>query len=156
MNDPNDCRLEPDDDPALEALLSRVRAIEPPLAARIKSRLAVTEALESLANVTRRSGLPWWRRSVSVPLPVAACFLLVCALGVASRFRGDDGTSPVQTSMHDQRAQAAHDASGERAAVTATQFDARPVLVYRESATYLCGIGQLKSTHGYFFKEQDR
>ena len=54
MKDPNDCRIEPDDDPALEAVLSRVRAIEPPLAARIKNRLAVTEVLESLAYVSRR------------------------------------------------------------------------------------------------------
>ncbi len=103
MNDPSDCRIEPDDDPALEVVLSPLRAIEPPLAARIKNRLAVAEALGSFTNVGRRPGLPWWRRTVSVPLPVAACLLLICALGVSSRFRGDDGTSPMQTAAHDQR-----------------------------------------------------
>ncbi len=156
MSEPNDCHAEPEDAPALERALSALKSIEPPLATRIQNRTAVAEALSSLMSANRQRHLPWWRRSISVPLPFAACVLLVCALTVASRFRGDDERSPVQMTVHDRRPQPVQGTSGETATVGAGQSDAHPVLVYRETATYVCGIGQLKSTRGYFFKEQDR
>jgi hypothetical protein len=155
MNQPNDCRTEPDDDSALERALSSLKSIEPPLATRIQNRTAVAAALVSFMSANRRRHLPWWRRTISVPLPVAACFLLICALAVASRFRGDDDKSPLQMAVHDQRPLTAQGA-GKAPTIADGRSDAHPVLVYRESATYLCGIGQLHSTRGYFFKEQDR
>lgn len=156
MNDPNDYAIEPDDDPALERAFAGLRSIEPPLAARIENRIAVAKALSLSMSANRQRRLPWWRRSISVPVPIAACFLLICALAVASRFRGDDERSPLPMAEHEQRPQSVHETYGETATVAPGEPDARPVLVYRETATYLCGIGQLKSTRGYFFKEQDR
>jgi hypothetical protein len=143
MNDPHDFSIEPED-PALERALSGLRSIEPPLAARIQNRTAIAEALSSLTSANRRRRLPWWRRSISVPFPVAACLVLIAALALALRFRSDGEQSHAAS------------APSDKDAIVTSQPDARPVLVYRETATYLCGIGQLKSTHGYYFKEQDR
>ena len=61
----------------------------------------------------------------------------------------------MQLAAHDQRPLIAQEA-GKAATIADGRSGAHAVLVYRESATYVCGIGQLHSTRGYFFKEQDR
>jgi hypothetical protein len=156
MNQLNDYRVEPNDDPALERVLSPLRSIEPPLVARVENRIAVAEALCSLMSANRKRRSAWWRRSISVPVPIAACFLVVCSLPLALRFHGESQPSPAHMAERERRPEHAVGASRETVTVAPGEPDARPVLVYRESATYVCGIGQLKSTRGYFFKEQDR
>jgi hypothetical protein len=77
------------------------------------------------------------------------------ALAVAVSFRIGEQQSAATVAT--RNAQPEH-ADGSRASGTVApgRPEGRPDLVYRETATYVCGIGQVKSTHGYFFKEQDR
>ncbi len=145
MNEPHEFSREPDD-PAIEAALAPLRSIEPTAAARAHNREAITAALEELKQPEFVRPAPWWRRSISIPVPVAACLLLIMSLLVVSSFQGKgEPLKSVPAAESAQPSEAPSDEPGESRQ-----------LVYRQTATYVCGIGELKSTRGYFFKEQDR
>ena len=91
--------------------------------------------------------VPWWRRSISVPLPLAACVLLAFVLLGAVALRSGNAHNLEVRPAEQTRTASLDSADGA---------DARPALTYRASATYLCGIGQIQSTYGYFFTERNR
>ncbi len=77
MNDDS----EHSDDDAIRSLLSPLRAVQPSDEVCLANRDAVRRELD------RRASLPWWRRSVAVPMPVAiaASLALVVAAAVSLR-----------------------------------------------------------------------
>jgi hypothetical protein len=155
MNHEHDSLPEPGDDPMLDEALSHLKRLEPPLETRIGNRIAVADALSSLRGANRQRRLPWWRRSVSIPVPIAASVLVVLAAFVAqSGLRGGPEQPPAHTVAPVQSAEFVADAS--RNGTTGSAPNSRPVLKYREAQTYVCGIGRLKSESGYFIKEQNR
>lgn len=143
MNAHPDSLPEPDDDLRLETLLSPLKRIELPLETRIANRLAVTAALRSFQAVNRAGRWPWWRRSVSIPLPLAAALVMLAAVSLAANFRGWQEQSSKGIAAPVQHAEGAAD-------VTA---DARPALSFYETETYLCGIGRVNSESRYAFKD---
>lgn len=156
MNDQYDSLPEPDDDAMFEESLSHLKRIEPPLETRIGNRMAIAGELSSMLTTNRRRRLRWWRRSISVPVPVAASLLVVLGASMLqSVFLGRPEPSPVHMAARDHSLGHA-DAPRETMAIAASARDAHPVLEYRISETYVCGIGRLKSESGYFLKEQNR
>ena len=157
MNDQFDALPEPDDDAMLEESLSHLKHIEPPLETRIGNRMAIAGELSSLLTTNRRRRLHWWRRSISVPLPIAASLLVMLgALTLQSVFLGGRERSPLPMAARDHSAGHAADVHRETTAVAMSASDPHPVLEYRVSETYVCGICRLKSESGYFIKEQNR
>lgn len=146
MNEPHDFNQDSDDDPTIEAALSPLRSIEPTAAARARNRTAIAAALEESNRAKSVRLAPWWRRSISVPVPVAACVLLIISLLVASKF---------QSKSEAPKSVPAAETTPSSGPPTNAPIDNQP-LVYRETATYVCGIGELHSTRGYFFKEQNQ
>jgi hypothetical protein len=145
MKDRNE--IEPGD-PEMFNALSKLRGIEPSQASRIRNRVAVGEALRALSGEEAEPARPvsWWRRSISIPLPLAACALLAFALlGAIALRSGDARNAEVRPAEQTQT---------KIEPVDLAAAESPPALVYRASATYLCGIGQIQSTHGYFFTEK--
>jgi hypothetical protein len=155
MNDPHDPLPEPGDDPMLEEILSLLKRLEPPLETRLANRRAVAAELGALLAVNQKRHVPWWRRSISIPVPAAACLAVLAALALTSSFRGGQGQSPVRMAAPDQPAERATDAPREKAAIAKHAPDAQPVLEYYATETYLCGIGRVNWESGYSIKEKN-
>jgi hypothetical protein len=153
MNDHQDSFPEPGDDPILDELLSHLKRLEPPVETRIANRMAIAAELSSLRTVNQQRHLPWWRRSVSIPAPLAACLVLLTAFVLLSRFHGSEKRLPTEVVAPVQPMEAAADVKGEQAAIAKQTSDRHAVLEYYETETYLCGIGRLNSESGYFIKE---
>ena len=88
--------------------------------------------------------LPWWRRSISIPVPLAAALAVLMAVALASSFRGWQEQSPRHV---------AGPVRDDKAAVAKSTSDERPVLKYYETETYLCGVGRLDSESYYVIKD---
>jgi hypothetical protein len=132
---------EPSDDTFLTACLATLKQLKPSLESRLKNRLAVANELHLRQCAIGRKPSVWWRRSISIPIPIAAAaaFLLVGAV-VWSLFRpGNSLPQSVATQLPTN-------AVGSRTL--------EPAIAYFETGTYLCGIGRLKSDYGYFIQEQ--
>ena len=141
---------EPIDDPILEEMLASLKRLEPPLESRIANRMAIAAELSSLRMGNRPRYLPWWRRSISIPAPIAACLLVLGAYLLQARFHGGQQRLPVDFAAPMLPVERAADVQ----AVTAKHpSDAHAKLEYFATETYLCGIGRLKSESGYFIKD---
>jgi len=91
MNDSPDEMPKAESEALLEEAISRLKRVEPPLETRIANRQAVAAALESLGTVNRQRELPWWQRSVAVPVPLAIAIGMLMAVLVAASFYRSGG-----------------------------------------------------------------
>jgi hypothetical protein len=155
MNDPLDPLPEPGDDSMLGEMFSHLKRLEPPMETRIANRRAVAAELGALVAASEKRHVPWWRRTISIPVPVAACLAVLAALALTSSFRGEKEPSPVRMAAPDQPAERAIHAPRAKTEVAKHTPDAQPVLEYRATETYLCGIGRVNWESGYFIKEQN-
>lgn len=131
---------EPGDDPILDEALSHLKRLQPPLESRIANRMAVATALDELNAVKQQRPLPWWRRSIAVPVPVAASVAVLSAIAFASSFRG----GPAQLHVSERVSQSPIAQRAPRS---------RAELKFYETETYLCGVGRVSSESHYSFQE---
>jgi hypothetical protein len=153
MNAHNDSLPEPDDDPLLEEMLSHLKRLEPPLAARIANRQAVSAALSSFNAVSQQRHLVWWRRSVSIPMPLAAALVMLMAIALYSSFRNWQERSALLIATTAQPRDDAATAHGNTTALTQPVAKAYPTWQHYETETYLCGVGRVNSESYYAIKE---
>ena len=144
---------EREDDADLESLLSPLKRIEPPAAARDEFRAAVAAELDRSAVVRKRG--PWWRRTIAVPVPVALSAALLMSASVAwsvSRSPADGGTEI------DSSTRPTPVAPAPSLAVPRALAELRPVrpssnVEYVSTEVYVCGVGPVKSTSSYIVRE---
>ncbi len=148
MNDDERSLNEPEDADLAETF-AHLRRLEPSMAARLANRAAVAAELRAIeaADVLRER--PWWRRSISVPMPVAASLLALLAITAPMsatawlEARQVDGPPAVGANdvPHDQVA------SGDSRIVARRQpAESRG---YSVTETYLCGVGRINSNARY-------
>ena len=155
MNHSHDSFSEPDDEPMLKEMLSHLRSLEPPLETRIANRMAIAAELSASCS-DAKPRLPWWRRSISIPTPVAASLLVLMGIALASSVRGRIGPSSIQVAAPAQFVKSSGDVRDKKAEVTATHTPHPTVASnYYVAETYLCGIGRVSSESYYFIKEQN-
>jgi hypothetical protein len=147
MNESNQTGPEADDE-LLRKLLGPLRQLEPPLEARLASRLAVADELRQRVNVSPQR--PWWRRSISVPVPVIAAGLVLAALLIWNDLREPEPTSArIAAEGHTDR----------KPRTSAPAPDARSApphrAAYYAKEIYVCGVGRVNSEVHYFQGEQD-
>ena len=152
MNDRDESKSDPLDEPILEELFASLRRLEPPLEARIANRLAVAAELSVVRNANRQRALPWWRRSISVPLPLAASLLVLAALVVPMRLAQWNERSSTQPEAPNSSANQAAGTHETTSAGKRMPGD-HPKLSYYQTETYVCGIGPVNSESRYFIQE---
>jgi hypothetical protein len=155
MNEHDDSGDDPRDDAIFEEAFSHLKRIEPPLETRIGNRMAVAAELGSLAAANRQHRSPWLRRSISIPVPIAAGLLAVLAgLVLQLGIRGGREPSRMPIAAQDQPVEHAAGVLREKAPIATSPSDSRPVLEFRETETYLCGVGRLSTVSGYFIRNK--
>ena len=155
MNETDNSRPEPGEDRRLVEILSPLKSLEPPLAAQIANRQAVSAALSALLAANQQRQLPWWRRSISVPVPLAVALAVLLAATLLSSFR--NWREPAEPPVVVQGQPATGPAVARKSAAATFQPVAhvRPTWSHYETETYLCGVGRVNSETYYVLKEQN-
>lgn len=131
----------------VDALLGRVRELEPSLETRLANRSAVAEELARVQSAELHRLLPWWRRTISVPVPLAIGLAASVTIAFAVAWRSlpeNDSGGPrvpsrefVETPVPSQN---------QLAAVTSEPQ-------YYERSVYLLGVGRINMESGYQIQE---
>lgn len=154
MNEHDHHHEEADQDRALQRLLAPLRVVGPTLEEQVRTRVAVAEELAWVQRERRPWAGPWWKRRVTIPLPLAAGWMLALGLAVLGAYY--QGQRSVGVPNASQVVSAGH------AAVPPSKKDAQAAvrnvgdnqLQYFASEVYICGIGKWQSESGYFYQEQ--
>ena len=153
MNDHYDSLPESGDDPLLEEIYSHLKRLEPPLETRVANRVAVAAELGRLLDASRKQRLPWWRRSISIPVPLAASLLALAALVLPSIYREGREQPAMHVDAPVQPEKGAADRRIENPGKAKRTPAGQVVMKYYETETYLCGVGRVSSETRYFIKE---
>jgi hypothetical protein len=156
MSDPKDFLAQPVEKDELEALLSPLKGLEPPLDARLTNRRAVAAALNSEdrqpeLTLNQNSRQPWWRRTVAVPVPLALGLALLMMLTLFSTIQGWRPRPAKAPVVRDEVA-AANSTNDKNAAIN-TVANRSTRVQFSESEKYLCGIGRIRAETTYVFKD---
>jgi|GEM_PF-1354531 len=145
MNDDERSPGEPEDTELAEAF-AQLRRLEPSMSARLANRAMVATALR-VADAARERR--WWRRSISVPMPVAASLLALLAITASisaaawlEARQPDESSAAIASDEPKNRDQNDDSRSVERRR-------AARVSGYSATETYLCGIGRIQSNSRY-------
>src|SRR5437868_804055 len=153
MNDPHDYLPEADDDPLLAEIISHLKRLEPPLETRVANRVAVAAELSRLLDANRKQRLPWWRRSIAIPVPLAASLLVLAALVLPSILRDRQKQPAMHADAPDHPENGAADSRIENPGKAKRTQAGQVVMRYYETETYLCGVGRVNSEIRYFIEE---
>ena len=147
---------DPSDDGRLAEAFALLRRLQPPLASQIANRAVVNAELRALEVAVPTRPLPWWRRSIAVPVPLAASLLAIVAITVpltANAWLVSRRTDAPPAALNGGDKQQA--GASERAAVASAPFETAS----RQTAgnakddfvteTYLCGVGRVSSHARY-------
>ena len=155
MNDHCEFPTEQDDgdheDGTVEALLAQLKRMEPSLNVRVANRTAVAAELARRQNEFQHGPLPWWRRSVSIPVPIAGSLAALVLVGVAFGWStsGASGSKSLHSQDNDiQRLESVNLQQATRPIAT-RETTAPPRLEYYETRLYLCGVGSISLNSGY-------
>jgi hypothetical protein len=149
---------QPDNDALDEMLVRSYAAVREPVPGQrdgVLSGLAErdTSALHALSTDHQQRHLPWWRRSIAIPVPLAAALVLLMAVALYSSFRNwqERPAQPIATPGQGEKGEAA--AGIPTLAVAQPKAEAQPRSKHYETETYLCGVGRVSSETYYAIKE---
>lgn len=125
----------PDEEAIIERFGQQARGIEVPSRLRQANAARIRGALEK-ATARGQQGAPWWRRRISVPLPLAAAILLVVFLQLAFQLTGSPG---------DDLSSAGR--KGDIPTGPSATIERPP---YTERCVYVARIGVVESNRTYF------
>jgi hypothetical protein len=153
MNAHDDWLPESDDDPLLDEMLSPFKRLEPPLAARIANRQAVSAALCAFPAANQQRHLPWWRRSISIPVPWAAALAMLLVVASFSSVRNWQARTVPRIAAPPPNTKDAATAAGNDTVAAQRPEVTLPTWKYYETETYLCGVGRVSSESYYIVQE---
>ena len=160
MNDDHESEL-PDDnalpgDPILDEAFLQLRRLGPSADGRKLNRAAVADALQGTATAQKLPAVPWWRKTIAVPVPVAAALVMFAALLPFSSFYRGQTQSQGHVETPTQPPQSLPAARGAGALAGTSETKTKKTAAYFENETYLCGIGRLKSESGWIIPEENK
>lgn len=152
-------RLDPDDDQTdVSEFLSVLRQVKAPPEGKVFYHTTVAAELARLVEVSA-SHVPWWRRSVRVPLPVviAASALMLISIWSAQSSREKDAEP--QVGLPDEKSPGSdsnktRDLPGENPTHSTPKNEFR--MVIQNSGLYVRGIGPLSTETRYILQELDQ
>lgn len=151
MNRLPDPSPEPLEEQALFDLLGPLRDLQAPLATQIANRQSLANVLHERRQQSASRPRQWWRRSVSVPIPLAAAILLL-AVVFALQQRASSQLSRDAVPGPAQQPQALLPRSGDSREVRLAAIQPSANCRSMESGMYLSGIGSLNSKVVYLDK----
>jgi len=124
-------------------MLSGLHELEPSLESRLENRRVIASEIARLGE-SRSGPLPWWSRSLSVPIPIAiAASLMLLMYGTSQLIHQSDSASVAESV---EPVQPSHlDSTNDREPEEQSSFEV--------TETYLCGVGRLSTHTIYTFKE---
>jgi hypothetical protein len=140
------------DDALFDEAIAFLKRLEPSLESRIRNRVVVAEELKPLVALGRPAD--WWRRSISIPLPLAAAMVAVTAIAISLGVRGGSPSARVEKQPPSAPVRSAP--RGVSDAESVARDDEARAMRYYANETYLCGLGPLRFESGNFRKEQKR
>ena len=117
--------------------LSVLGDLEPSTQARLNYRRAVASGLSPAATATR----PWWKRSISIPVPIAIAASIFALGGIGMQFRNTKPDVATSTSIESLDPAPPMGAPAGLAIGEEHFFQA----IYRDSISLGCGTGQNSS-----------
>jgi hypothetical protein len=131
----SDKHNRPEEEAIIERFGQQARDVDVPPHLRQSNTAQIRGALEKMAS-GRDQRATWWRRRVSVPLPVAAAILLVVLVQLALQLTGAPGN------RQSERVSTSDVPTGPSAAIERPQ--------YAESCVYIARLGVVESNRTYF------
>lgn len=127
-NDPNEAR----DRKLIEAFAGSARGLSTPAGLRDSNLASIARVLEESPTAKSPPVNAWWRRRISVPVPIAAAIglLVVLQFGLSLGHREITESSPQEDSQ--------------------VEIFVHNEPLYEETSVYVAGIGMLETTRTYF------
>ena len=142
---------EPLEEQSLFDLLGPLHDLQAPLATQIANRQSLANVLHERPLQSASRARPWWRRSVSVPIPLAAAILLLAVIFVMQQ-RASSQLARDAVSGPAQQPQALLPRNGDSREARLAALQPSANCRSRESGMYLSGIGSLNSKVVYLDK----
>ena len=156
MNDGFEAELRdesaPARDPILDEAFLQLRGLEPSAECRGLNRAVIADTLQRVATAHRLPTVPWWRKTIAVPVPVAAVAVILAAIALFSSLRSGQ---PQQKTQTINGAHTLPIARGNGVVASADVTKPTKTAGYFETETYLCGIGRLNSESGWQIPEEN-
>ena len=144
-------RLPDENDSETTHLFDLLRQVEPTLEARVNFRSTVANELARIQSTPLCQPKTWWKRSISIPLPVALGLSVLLMAGIwinhnqwKQELARDVVKPPLRDSV-DRVISEPNDSLPEKSE--------QPTLELFVSNTYLCGVGPLRTETRYVFQE---
>jgi len=128
----------------LQNFAESLKNLKIPEGLRESNRRYIKDALYSTGH-EKRAITSWWKRRVSIPLPIAAGFLLLICLQIALQFTNFKSYfKESQKAVSDKK----------QSSIGLSEKTVEPY--YSEHGVYVTGIGFIEKTKSYdYFKEND-
>lgn len=138
--------------------LAPLQRVEPSIEARLANRTSVAVELARLQIANRLCSLPWWRRTVSIPVPAVIGLAALVIIGLSLSWNSLEriGSQVRDPGDADIPRHEAVDVIRTPGQGTTREMAALPRLQYYETRLYLCGVGFIASESGYETQEQKR
>jgi hypothetical protein len=160
MNDGHESEL-PDDktlagDRTLDEAFLRLRRLEPTAYGRNLNRTVITDELQQLAMAEKKPTVPWWRKTIAVPVPVAAALVMIAAVLLFSNFRKEQVYLQGKVATPTQPAQSLPTTRSAGVVARIEKTNKAKAVGYFETETYVCGVGRLKSESGWQIPKENQ
>ncbi len=127
-----------------QGFVDSLKKVEIPEGLRESNRKYIKDALYSTGQKDRTT-ISWWKRRISIPVPIAAGFLLLICLQVALQFTNFNKNTNKDISVVSDKTQNSIGLSEKPSEVH-----------YSEQGVYVTGMGFIENSKTmYIFKEND-
>jgi len=135
-----------EEDSMIKAALSSLKDIKIPSDLRASNQRSIDEAIAETCDSSRSKGIFWWHKRISIPLPIAAGFLLVFCLQLI--LQSYNLTTYSKTSKTTRVSDTTQSSIG---------LSEKPSeSYYSEHGLYVTGMGFIEKSKSYdYFKEND-
>ena len=145
---------EKNEDQRIAGSLASLRRLARPEGLRKKSREAIRNALDMTENAAAEARLPWWKRRLAIPVPVAAGFIasLILLLYMQVGARSERGKADPFRSEAVENTPRPSSPTSLAEPVRTELTSLHPY----ERAIYVQGIGFLDTEIGFQFEEEEK
>ena len=142
----NNDSFETKEDRLIKTALSHLKDLKIPPSLRQSNLKHINEALPETGERSTNKGIFWWHKRISIPLPIAAGFLLVFCLQLI--------VQSFNLTTHFKASEITTISNKKQSSIGPSEKPSEPY--YSEHGVYVTGIGFVEKSKSYdYFKEND-